>query len=99
MIAAAVTGIASQLNQSLRRTFKIAEDLVVVSNLTEPDGNMVSQVSNKLALFLVNIEKDGMPYRASQGTASAYGRIALGNAPVHLNLLVLFAATFSGTNY
>jgi uncharacterized protein DUF4255 len=99
MIAAAVTGIALQLNQSLRRTFKIAEDLVVVSNLTEPDGNMVSQVSNKLALFLVNIEKDGMPYRASQATAGGFGRGGISHAPVHLNLLLLFAATFSGTNY
>jgi hypothetical protein len=99
MIAAAVTGIASQLNQSLRRTFKVAEDLVVVSNLTEPDGNMVSQVSNKLALFLVNIEKDGMPYRASPPAGVGIGRAGISHAPVHLNLLVLFAATFSGTNY
>jgi len=99
MIAAAISGIASQLNQSLRRTFKVGEDLVVVSNLTEPDGNLVSQVSNKLALFLVNIEKDTLPYRPSALAHAHIGRAGLSQAPVHLNLMLMFAATFSGTNY
>lgn len=99
MIAAAVSGIATQLNQSLRHTFRVGEDLVVVSNLSEADGNMVSQVSNKLALFLVNIEKDAMAYRPSAISHAAPGRAGISNAPVHLNLLLLFAATFSGTNY
>ena len=99
MIAAAITGIAGQLNQSLRRTFKIGEDLVVVSNLTEPDGNLASPVSNKLALFLVNIEKDTLPYRPSALSHAGVGRAGMSQAPVHLNLMMMFAATFSGTNY
>jgi hypothetical protein len=99
MIAAAVGSIASQLNQSLRRSFRVAEDLVVVSNLTEPDGTPVSQVANKLALFLVNIERDAMPYPQGAGPASLAGRVAQRNAPVHLNLMLMFAATFSGSNY
>ena len=99
MIAAAVAGIAGQLNQSLRRTFKVGEDLVVVSNLTEPDGNLVAQVSNKLVLFLVNIEKDSLPYKPSALSHTGLGRAGVNHAPVHLNLLLMFAATFSGTNY
>jgi hypothetical protein len=99
VIAAAITGIAAQLNQSLRRTFKIGEDLVVVSNLTEPDGNLVSQVPNKLALFLVNIEKDTLPYRPLALSHAGIGRAGMSQAPVHLNLMMMFAATFSGTNY
>jgi len=99
VIAAAVSGIASQLNQSLRRTFKVGEDLVVVSNLTETDGNLVSPVLNKLALFLVNIEKDTLPYRPSALSHAGLGRAGVSQAPAHLNLMVMFAATFSGTNY
>ena len=99
MIAAAISGIASQLNQSLRRTFKVGEDLVVVSNLTEADGNLVSQVSNKLALFVVNIERDALPYRPSALSHTGSGRAGISQAPVHLNLMLMFAATFSGTNY
>src|SRR6188474_576131 len=99
MIAAAITGIAGQLNQSLRRTFKVGEDLVVVSNLSEPDGSLVTQVSNKLALFLVNIEKDTLPYRPSTLSHTSMSRAGVNPVPVHLNLLLMFAATFSGTNY
>lgn len=99
MIAAAIGSIASQLNQSLRRTFGVGEDLVVISNLTEPDGSLVAQVSNKLVLFLVNIEKDSMPYQQTAPRRSELGRIGLSHAPIHLNLMLMFAATFSGTNY
>jgi hypothetical protein len=99
VIAAAIAGIAGQLNQSLRRTFKIGEDLAVVSNLTEADGNLVSQVPNKLVVFLVNIEKDTLPYKPSALSHAGLGRHGISNAPVHLNLMLMFAATFSGTNY
>lgn len=99
MISAAITGIASQLNQSLRRTFQVSEDLVVVSNLSEPDGSLGSQVANKLVVFLVNIEKDALPYQPSALSHSGASRSGLSHAPVHLNLLLMFAATFSGTNY
>lgn len=99
MIGAAIGHIASQLNQSLRRTFRVGEDLVLVSNLTEPDGSLVSQAANKLVLFLVNIEKDSVPYPQSALGRNGLGRMALSNDPVHLNLMLMFAATFSGSNY
>jgi len=99
VIAAAVAGLAGQLNQSLRRTFKIGEDLVVVSNLTEADGNLVSKVPDKLVLFLVNIEKDTLPYKPSALSHAGLGRMGISQAPVHLNLMLMFAATFSGANY
>lgn len=99
MIATAIAGIAGQLNQSLRRTFRVGEDLVVVSNLSEHDGNLVAQVSNKLVLFLVNIEKDALPYQPSALSHAGFGRAGLNQAPVHLNLMLMFAATFSGANY
>lgn len=99
MISAAVAAVAGQLNQSLRRTFKVAEDMVVVSALTEPDGSPGQQVSNRLALFLVNIEKDSLPYRPASLAQPGIGRAGVSQAPVHLNLLLMFAASFSGTNY
>jgi hypothetical protein len=99
VIAAAIGSVASQVNQSLRRTFRVGEDLLIVSNLTEPDGSMVTQAADKLVLFLVNIEKDALPYQQGALGHGASGRIGVGNAPVHLNLMLMFAATFSGANY
>lgn len=98
MIDSAIGQIATQLNVALRRTFRVGEDLVVVSNLLEQDGTVSPQVANRLAVFLVNIEKESVPMQA--GRAGTPG-VRLGVRPlaVHLNLLVMFAANFGGTNY
>jgi len=99
MIAEAVTAVAAQLNQSLRRTFSLGEDLLVVSNLTEPDGSVVPLVNNKLVLFLVNVEREALAYQPSALSHGAARRMGLSQAPMHLNLMLMFAATFSGSNY
>ncbi|GAB3255564.1 Pvc16 family protein [Chitinimonas naiadis] len=99
MIDAAIGHLAGQLNQHLRRCFDLAEDIVVVSNLQEPDGAAVPAVGNKLVLFLNGIERDTAAYRAQgQGTAAQPTRV-VGSEPVFLNLMVMCAATFSGHSY
>lgn len=97
MIDAAITQVASQLNQVLKRQFMVGEDLVVVCNLHEQDGTVATQVANKLAVFLVNIEREPVPAGAAAGGFSQ--RLMHKAAPVHLNLMVMFAANFSGSNY
>lgn len=100
MIDSAMTLVSSQLNQHLQRTFDLAEDVVVVSNILEQDGSLLSHVDNKLAMFLVNIEKDEFPHRRHPdgGTVGA-DRAVTGYTPVYLNLYVMFAGNFSGGNY
>jgi hypothetical protein len=63
MIDSAIYLITSQLNQYLRRTFNLTEDIVAVSNILEQDGTVPPHVDNKLVAFLVNIEKDQFPHR------------------------------------
>jgi len=55
MIDSAISLITSQLNQYLRRTFDLTEDIVAVSNILEQDGTVPPHVDNKLVAFLVNI--------------------------------------------
>ncbi|HUG26174.1 DUF4255 domain-containing protein [Piscinibacter sp.] len=98
MIDAAIGQIAQQLNQALRRSFQVGEDLVVVSNLHEQDGTVASHVANKLVVFLVNIERESVPMPGERA-ASGLGRIGMSNAPIHLNPMVMFAANFGGSNY
>jgi Pvc16 N-terminal domain len=98
MIDAALGHVASQLNQSLKRSQLGGEDWVVLSNLAEPDGSATPHAQNKLAVYLVNIERETLPYRESpRGGGSE--RISIANAPVYLNLFVMFAANFGGTHY
>ena len=97
MIDSAINQVASQLNQALQRQFMVAEDLVVVCNLHEQDGTVATQVANKVAAFLVNIEREAVPSWPAAG--QGVSRVALRHAPVHLNLMVMFAANFGGGNY
>lgn len=97
MIDAALGHIASQLNQALQRRFRIAEDLVVLSNILEQDGAMATHIADKLVVSLVNIERETVTMRRAQHSGAE--KAAVTNPPVCLNLSVMFAANFSGANY
>lgn len=97
MIHAAVSHIASQLNQFLKRSFDLTEDMVVVSNIIEQDGTVAPDVSNKLVVFLVNVEKETAHAR---GTGMNFAESWTASYPsLFLNLYVMVAANFSGSNY
>ena len=95
MVDSALNHIAAQLNQFLKNKFDLGEDVVVLSNILEQDGNVGPQVNNKLLLFLVNIEKDAVPGRINNGTVAGSEHIVEGYPPVFLNLYVMVAAHFN----
>lgn len=99
MIDIAISHIAAQLNQSLRRNLQVGEDLVVVSNIVEQDGTLAQHVANKLVVSLVNIERDSLPHRGTAHSGTSLGRMGQSPEPLYLNLLLMFAANFSGSNY
>ncbi len=98
MINLAVQLLATQLNQYLRRTYDLTEDVVVTSNLVDVDGAAASNVNNKLVIFLTNIQKDNVPSR--HGTVQEIGKRALQSSqPQYFNLYVMMTANFTGNNY
>ncbi len=98
MINLAIQLLATQLNQHLRRVYDLTEDVVVVSNLVEVDGNPATNVNNKLVIYLTNIQKEGVPAR--QGNAQEIGQRAVqSQQPLHFNLFVMMTANFTGNNY
>lgn len=99
MIDAAISLIAGQLNQFLKRTFDLDEDAVVISNILEQDGSVATHTSNKLVLFLVNIERESLPFRSSNGGAAIADRVVVSKPPVFLNLYLMVASNFPGKNY
>ena len=103
MINSAISHLASQLNQFLKRSFELNEDVVVVSNILEQDGSVSPNVNNKVVIMLTNIEKDTVPYRqnmnAGMGGGADHGRSGVSQRPVYLNLYLIFVANFSGNNY
>lgn len=98
MINLAVQLLATQLNQYLRRIYTLGEDVVVVSNLLEMNGNVAENVNNKLVVFLVNIEKDTVPFR--QVSSHEIGeREIQSSAPLYFNLYLMMTANFTGNSY
>jgi len=99
MIGAAVARVAQELNLTLRRHTQSTEDLVVVSNLMELDGTATPLAVDKLAVFLVNVQREPTAQRGLSRVDRGGDRLALVQPPLHLNLLLMFAANFSGTKY
>jgi len=98
MIDRALELVAARLNQNLRLRLQSDEDLVVVTNVVATDGSPTQLIDDKLALFVVNIEKDSLskvpPARHMPGD-----RLALHREPLRLNLLVMLAAGYTDGNY
>jgi len=97
MIESAVSHIAGQLNQYLKRNLDLTEDIVVVSSLLEQDGTVANHVNNKLVVFLVNIEKETATQRRPPHNGG--GPVVVGYPPIYLNLFVMVAAHFASSNY
>ena len=81
MIDVAISHIAAQLNQSLRRNLQVGEDLVVVSNIVEQDGTLAQHVANKLVVSLVNIERDTLPHRGAAHSGTSLARLSFMQRP------------------
>lgn len=99
MIVSALSHIANQLNQYLRRSFDLNEDIAVVSNILEQDGSLVPNINNKLVIFLINIEKATEASRARHNGIPGSDRSVVSYPPLYLNLYFIIAANFSGNNY
>lgn len=94
MIQKAVTFIASELNNYIRKRnqFSSSERMVVVSNLVNPDGAIALKEENKIVLSLVNIQREtlvGKP--GSQTGTDMHSRMA---PPHYYNIFILFSAYF-----
>jgi len=98
MINAAIQHLAIELNEFLQNTFRLDENIVVVSNTVEQDGSLPMQANNKVALSLINIERETFSKNGG-GYGSGFSRSAVGHEPVYLNLYVMVSICFGGNNY
>lgn len=99
MIDTAIAHIAAELNQHLKRSFDLSEDVVAVANILEQDGSVASHVNNKIVVSLVNIEKDSVPYQQQSFASAGAPRAVVTAQPLYFNLYLMFASYFGGNNY
>jgi hypothetical protein len=99
MIGATLDLLTRELNASLRRGLGLDGDIAVLSAVVGLDGQAVPQAEDRLAVFLVNIERDAAGPRSPVQRGGGLNRLMQGQPAVWLNLLVMFAANFRGANY
>lgn len=65
MIHASINYLTRQLNQYLKNTLNLHDDVVVIANPADDDGKMFPLAKNKLVVFLSNIEREMLPHRSN----------------------------------
>ncbi|WP_343669967.1 DUF4255 domain-containing protein [Chitinophaga sp.] len=97
MIYETLSCIVDEMNRFFNRQLHLNEDKVVLSSIVNQDGTVAIQGENKVALTLINVEKEpagkGVP-GFNSGTVTAKSM-----PPVCINLYILFSAYFSQNNY
>lgn len=96
MIYEALTCLMEELNDFFKLKLNIAEEKIVLSNLINADGTVAIPGENKIVVTLVNLEKETLHKLPSRGLTNFFGNQ---NAPLHINIYVLFSAYFSSNNY
>lgn len=98
MINEALHFLASQLNQHLCRKSLSQENLVIVSKIIDNDGREPELVTNKLVLFLANVEKDYVAKSSAKPEYDGFRNIVHAK-PIFLNLHIVLAANFKASHY
>ncbi len=89
--------MATQLNYFIGQRFDLEEDVVQLSAPVSPDGVMPVEASDKILIFLTNINKDTLPN--SHHYTSISSATVSRSDPLYLNLHVAVAANFRSARY
>jgi hypothetical protein len=93
MIHVVLDSLVTALNEFIKNTLNLQEDVVILANAVDLSGNLNSQIDNKLCVFLQNIEEERT---IRNGSYQAYAGM---NPPKHFNLYLMFLANFPDPNY
>jgi len=93
MIHVVLDTLVTSLNEFIKNTLNLQEDVVILANAVDLSGNLNSQIDNKLCVFLQNIEEERI---IRNGSYQAYAGM---NPPKHFNLYLMFLANFPDPNY
>lgn len=89
--------MTNRLNSYLNKRFNLEENIAVVNVPYDSSGNALSEVNNKLVVFLANVSKDTV---AQSGARAAQSFTSLqSNGPLYLNLNVIVGAYFTAQRY
>lgn len=99
MIGTTLSFLASGLNERLLTSMPAADDWVVVSQVVGTDGLVPPRAMDKVAMTLVNLQRDPVFRVTEPITRATDGVIVRGNPPLEVNFEVLLSANFADERY
>ena len=89
--------LKERMNQSIRNTFDLPTDIVIVAPPADLDGSKPNKIQNKILLFISNIEKDSFSKTLNQNHYNRKSTVT--TKPLFITLTITIAANFSNENY
>lgn len=89
--------LKERMNQSIRNTFDLPTDIVIVAPPADLDGSKPDKIQNKILLFISNIEKDSFSKTLNQNHYNSKSTVT--TKPLFITLTITIAANFSNENY
>lgn len=98
MIDLCLEYLKERMNQSIRRTFDLSEDIVIVAPPVDFDESKSTRIQNKILIFISNIEKDTFSKSYRQDT-NLSNRTVISSKPLFITLTITIAINFSSNHY
>ena len=93
MIHNVVPSVVASLNEFIRNELNLQEDMVILTNPVDLNGNLNTQIDNKLCVFLQHFEEERLIKNGSHQANAGM------NPPMHFSLFLMFVANFPDPNY
>src|SRR4051812_23978301 len=97
MIEESIQFLARELNVYLKNVFKMTEDAVVVSSVTDFSGHIPVKNQNKIVITLINIKEETSLRNTPSFKIIDKTSVSV-NPALYINLFILFSANFSEYN-
>jgi len=96
MLQSILDQLRARLNATLQASDPRSDDWVALTNPVDLDGSVSESARNKIVMTLVGLQSEPAVGHFPPTIPSSGVRVA---PPLHLDVLVLFVANFTGSNY
>ncbi len=99
LIQDTLEAVTKRLNAYFQAVDPAIDDWAILSNIVDEDGQLTARTTNKIVVYVANIQQDTTISTWKPAVPSGANRYAVIQPPIYIQLYILFFANFSGPNY
>lgn len=99
LIQDTLEAVTRRLNAYFQAADPAIDDWAILSNIVDEDSQPIARATNKIVVFVANIQQDTTISTWNPAVPSSPNRFAVVQPAIYINLFVLFFANFSGPHY